>query len=39
LIWIFLAREATLSCSAVWLDGLFCSTAAAPFSKNSFCQR
>jgi hypothetical protein len=24
---------------AEWLDGLFGSKAAAPFSKNSFCQR
>src|SRR5215469_12403168 len=38
-VWIFFCRYAIRSWSAEWLDGRFCSKAAAPFSKNSFCQR
>src|SRR5216684_3421819 len=38
-VWIFFSRYAIRSCSAEWLLGRFCSKAAAPFSKNSFCQR
>src|SRR5690242_5465590 len=39
LVWIFFSRYAIRSWSAEWLVGRFCSKAAAPFSKNSFCQR
>src|ERR1051325_7576153 len=39
LVWIFLSRYATRSWSAEWLGGLFGWKTAAPFSKNSFCQR
>src|SRR5204862_3502728 len=38
-VWIFFCRYAIRSWSAEWLVGRFCSKAAAPFSKNSFCQR
>src|SRR5215813_5240340 len=38
-VWIFCCRYAIRSWSAEWLVGRFCSKAAAPFSKNSFCQR
>src|SRR5580693_351328 len=39
LVWIFFSRYAIRSWSAEWLLGRLCSKAAAPFSKNSFCQR
>src|SRR6476646_9182091 len=38
-VWIFFCRYVIRSWSAEWLVGRFCSKAAAPFSKNSFCQR
>src|SRR5262245_25737691 len=39
LVWIFLSRYAIRSWSAEWVGRAFCSNAADPFSKNSFCQR
>jgi hypothetical protein len=39
LVRIFLSRYAIRSCSEEWLGRALCSNAAAPFSKNSFCQR
>src|SRR5262249_7739727 len=38
-VWIFFCKYAIRSWSAEWLVGRFWSKAAAPFSKNSFCQR
>ena len=39
LIWIFFSRYSIRSCSAGWLVRALVWKAAAPFSKNSFCQR
>src|ERR1035438_3355197 len=39
LVWIFFSRNAIRCCSAGWSGRLLHWKAAAPFSKNSFCQR
>src|SRR5690242_12535348 len=37
--WIFFCRNSIRSCSACWSERALAWKAAAPFSKNSFCQR
>src|SRR6266478_7565084 len=39
LVWIFFSRNSIRCCSAWWSGRLLPWKAAAPFSKNSFCQR
>src|SRR5271155_2690862 len=39
LVWIFFSRNSIRCCSAWWSGPLLPEKAAAPFSKNPFCQR